>query len=198
MDQRTAAFQRGADHGVARQGRQQAVDLGLDGGDVGRIRTQQNALGHLVVLGLAEQIHGYPVRRGAAIGQHQDFARAGDHVDAHLAEHAPLGAGHIGIARPGDLVDCCDGGCAVGQRPHRLRAAYGEHPVHTGHGRRRQYQGIAVAIRGGDHHHDLAHARHPGRHGAHQHAGRIGRLAAWHVDAHAIKWRDLLAEQGAV
>jgi hypothetical protein len=36
---------------------------------------------------------------GAAVGQHEDLAGAGDHVDADLAEDVLLGAGHIGIAR---------------------------------------------------------------------------------------------------
>jgi hypothetical protein len=37
-----------------------------------------------------------------------------------------------------------------------------------------------------------------GGNGVHQHAGRIGRLAAGHVDAHAVQRRDLLAQQRAV
>jgi hypothetical protein len=58
--------------------------------DVRGVRAQQDALRQLVVLGLAEQIHRDPVGGRAAIGQHQDFARAGDHVDADRTEHPRL------------------------------------------------------------------------------------------------------------
>ena len=50
--------------------------------DVGGVGAQQDALRQFVVLGLGEQVHRHPVGRRAAVGQHQDLARAGDHVDA--------------------------------------------------------------------------------------------------------------------
>jgi hypothetical protein len=37
-----------------------------------------------------------------------------------------------------------------------------------------------------------------GRDGVHQHAARVGGLAAGHIDAHAVQRRDLLAQQRAV
>ena len=49
--------------------------------------------------------------------------RPGDHVDADLAEHLPLGGGDVGVARPDDLVDRGDALGAVGKRRDRLGAA---------------------------------------------------------------------------
>ena len=89
----------------------------------GRVRRKQDRLRHLVVLGLREQIHRDPVRIGAAVGDHQDLRRAGDHVDADRAEHAPLGRGDVGVAGADDLVDLRDRRRAVGERRDRLRAA---------------------------------------------------------------------------
>ena len=56
------------------------------------------------MLGLAQQIGGDPVRIVAAIGDHQNFRRPGDGVDADLAEHFALGGRDIGIAGAHDLV----------------------------------------------------------------------------------------------
>jgi hypothetical protein len=69
------------------------------------VRAQQDRLRQLVVLGLREQVHRHPVGVGGAVADHEDFRRAGDHVDADRAEHAALGRGHVGIARADDLVD---------------------------------------------------------------------------------------------
>jgi hypothetical protein len=63
VDQRATAFQAGADHGLARHGGQQALDLGAHAVEVGGVRAQQDALRQLVVLGLAEQVHRHPVGR---------------------------------------------------------------------------------------------------------------------------------------
>ncbi|MPN63085.1 hypothetical protein SDC9_210839 [bioreactor metagenome] len=70
QDQRAAVAQALGDDGLARHLGQQAVDRGLDGIDVGCIGAQQDGLGQLVVLGLAEQVHGHPLGRGGAVGQH--------------------------------------------------------------------------------------------------------------------------------
>ena len=105
LDQRAAVGQRGADDVCARHGRQQLVDAGFDLGDVVGVGAQQDRLRQLVVLGLREQVHRDPVRIGGAVAQHQDFRRAGDHVDADRAEHAALGGGHVGVAGADDLVD---------------------------------------------------------------------------------------------
>mmetsp|Transcript_29288 Transcript_29288/g.53048 ORF Transcript_29288/g.53048 Transcript_29288/m.53048 type:complete len:339 (-) Transcript_29288:252-1268(-) len=150
------------------------------------------------MFGLAEQVHGHPVWRRGAVGNHEDLARAGDHVDADLAEHMLLGRGHIRIARAGDLVDARDACRAIGQCGHGLGAADREHPVHAGHRGRGQHQRVAHAVGRGHHHDDLGHAGDLGRDGIHQHAARVGGLAARHIDADTVQRRDLLAEQVAV
>jgi len=54
-----------------------------------------------------------------------------------------------------------------------------------------------AAGRGRDHH-QLGHPRGLRRDGVHQHRGRVGRLAARNIEAHAIERGDLLAEHRAV
>ncbi len=134
-------------------------------------------------------------RRSAAIqagslcgvGHDQDLRRAGDQVDADLAEDAALGGGDIGVARPGDLVDRLDRLRAVGQRGHGLRAADAPHLVGAGDLGRQHDQRVENAARRRHDHDDAADARHLGRHDVHQHRGRIGRRAARHVDADRIR-----------
>ena len=170
VDQSTSAFQGSADDIASRHLRQQTLDRRMHGGDVRSIRTQQDALRQLVVLGLAEEVHGDPVGGCGAIGNDQDFTRPGDHVDAHLTKHAPLGAGHIGVARASDFVNTRERGGAVGQRRHSLRAAHGEHAVHTRHMGGCQHQCIALALRCGHDHHDVFDTGHLRGDGVHQHA----------------------------
>ena len=169
MNERAAPGQAFGDDGRARQGRQQALHGLMHLPHVVFIRGKKNALRQLIVLGLAEQVHRHPVRRRRAIGQHEDFAGAGNHVDAHLPEHVLFGAGHVGVAGAGDLVHARHAGRAVSERGNGLHD-----------------------------HDDFAHARHVRGHGVHQHAGRVGRLAAGHVNAHAVQRRDFLAQQSAV
>ncbi len=71
------------------------------GGVVG----DQDGLRRGIMLGLAEQIGGDPFRIVLAIGDHQNFRRAGDAIDADLAEDFALGGCDIGIAGADDLVD---------------------------------------------------------------------------------------------
>ncbi len=53
VDQRAAPFERRTDHRRTRHPGQQPLDLGTHLGDVVRVGAQQDALRHLVVLGLA-------------------------------------------------------------------------------------------------------------------------------------------------
>ena len=70
-------------------------------------------------------------RRSAAIqagslsrvGDDEHLRRAGDHVDADLAENMPLGGGDEGVARADDLGHRRDRRGAIGERRDRLRAA---------------------------------------------------------------------------
>ena len=59
----------------------------------------------------------------AVVGEDQNFRRAGDHVDADLAEDAALGGCDKGVAGTDDLGDRSDGPGAIGERGDRLRAA---------------------------------------------------------------------------
>ena len=150
------------------------------------------------MLCLAEQVHRHPIGRRGAVGQHQDFAGPGDHVDAYLPEDPALGAGHIRIARASDFVDTRHGGRAIGQRGDGLRTTHGEYAVHPCHSRCRQHQRVALTARCGHDHDDLAHPRHLRRYGIHQHAGRIGRFATRNINAHTVQRRHLLAQARAV
>ena len=90
-------------------GARHARKLGLDGrshavGEGGIVGDQDRLRGG-VVLGLRQKVGGDPGGIVVAVGDDQDLRRAGDQVDADLAEHAALGGGDIGVARAGDLVD---------------------------------------------------------------------------------------------
>ena len=85
----------------------------------------------------------------------------GDHVDADLAEHQPLGRGDIGVAGADDLGHRRDGRGAVGQRRHRLRAADAVDLGDAAELRRRQHQRVELAVRRRHHHHDARARRRP-------------------------------------
>ena len=114
-----------------------------------------------VVLGLRQQVGGDPVGVAGLVGEDQHLGRAGDHVDADLAEHQALGRRHIGIAGPDDLGHRLDRLGAVGERGHRLRAADAIDLVDAGELGRRQYQGRKLAVRRRHHHHQPRRSRRP-------------------------------------
>ena len=58
----------------------------------------------LIVFGLGEHIGGQVFGIGGLIGDNENFAGAGDHVDAHRTSHDLLGQSNINIARSGDNV----------------------------------------------------------------------------------------------
>lgn len=70
--------------------------------------------------------------------------------------------------------------------------------MHTRHIGSSQHQRVLLTLGRRHDHDDVLHTGHMGGNGVHQHARRIGRLAARHVNAHAIQRRDLLAQQRAV
>ena len=110
---------------VSARGRslQLALDRALHRSAEGGIVGDQDRLRRGVMLGLGQQVGGDPVRIVAAVGDHQHFRRAGDHVDADRAEHLALGGRDIGVAGADDLGDRADGLGAIGKRGDRLRAA---------------------------------------------------------------------------
>ena len=145
------------------------------------------------MLRLREQIGGDPARIDAVVGGDDDLGRAGDGVDADVAEHQPLGRGDVGVAGADDLVDARHALGAVRHRGDRLRAADHEHAVDAGQPRGRQR--LRRRARRG--HHDLAHARDARRDGGHDHRRRIPGLAARHVDADAGQRIDAAADAHA-
>ena len=105
----------------------QGGELRFDGardvvGEPGIVGDQDRLRVH-VVLGLRQQVGGDPVGIAGVVGDHQHLGGAGDHVDADFPEHEALGGGDIGIAGADDLGHRRDGGGAIGQSGHGLRAA---------------------------------------------------------------------------
>ena len=68
------------------------------------------------MLGLAEQVDRDDERVGVLVGDDQDLGRAGEQVDADLAEQLPLGLGDVRVAGAGEQVDLADG---LGAERHR-------------------------------------------------------------------------------
>ena len=134
-----------------------------------------------VVLGLRQEVGGDPIGVAGLVGEDQHLGRAGDHVDADLAEDETLGRRHIGVAGPDDLGDRLDRLGAVGERGHGLRAADAIDLVDAGELGRRQHQRGELAVRRRHHHDQPRAAGDLGRHRVHQHRRRIGRGAARHV-----------------
>ena len=94
------------------------------------------------MLRLGQQVGRDVGRVAAAVVDDQDFARAGDHVDADLAEDQLLRGRHIDVARPGDLLHPRHGCGAVGEGRNGLRPADAEDPVDAGELGGHQYMRI--------------------------------------------------------
>ena len=146
QDQGPAAAQRRGDDLAPLHGRQQPVDAGGDPVEEGRVPGHQDGLGVLVVLGLGEEVHGDPVRIGAAVAQDQDLGGAGHHVDADLTEDRPLGGGDIDVAGADDLVHAGDRVGPIGQGGDGLGPADGEDAVHPGDRGGGQHQVVALPL----------------------------------------------------
>ena len=113
----------------------------------------------------------------------QQVARAGEPVDADLAEHLPLGLLHVQVAGTDDHVDAVDRLGAVGQRGDRLGAA---HPVDDAPrrtaGRRRGRPGRPLRRSPGGAHTATSSRRQPRGDDAHHDRARVGRPPAGNVD----------------
>ena len=115
------------DRGVGDRGARQRRALARDrrhdaSGRAGVVR-QAHGPRQRVVLGLCQEVRRHVRRDRRAVRDDDDLARAGDQVDAHVAEHEALGEGDVEVARPDDLVDRGKRRRPVGQRRHRLGAA---------------------------------------------------------------------------
>ena len=188
----------GAGDGGAGQLRDLHFQLGLHGlGEVGAVSDQHGAC-QFVVLGLTQQVCCHPCRVAAAVGQHQNFAGACDHIDAHLAEHLALGGGNVDVAGANDLIHRRDALGAVGQRRHSLCAAGLENFGHACRGGGGQNDRVHLAVLpGGGGHDDLGHARHLGGDDIHKHGGGVGRRAAGHIHARLFNGGVLLPQHDA-
>jgi hypothetical protein len=138
-DEGPALRQRSGNHLAPRQRGELACHAGGDRLNVARVGRDEDRLRQLVVLGLGEEIHRHPVGLRAAVTHHHDLRRAGDHVDADDAEHAPLGGRDIGVAGAHDLVHRRNRRGAVGERRDRLRSSDAEHAVHAADRGRREH-----------------------------------------------------------
>ena len=104
-DRRLASGQRGRDPLDVHGGFQLASEFAVGG--VGQLDAggDQHAGGHLVVLGLADQVGGDVRRVGGVVGEDRDLGGPGLGVDADLRTADPLGGGDVDVARAGDHVD---------------------------------------------------------------------------------------------
>ena len=151
------------------------------------------------MLRLGEEVRGGVRGIGLRVGDDQDLAGAGDHIDGRDPEDLAFGFRDEGIPRTHDLVGFRDAFGAVGQSRHRLRPADLEDAVDPGDPRRGQNDGIHLSVptrRRGDH--ELLYAGDLGRDGIHQHCGRIRGGPPGHIDAHALQRQDLLAHDNAL
>ena len=151
------------------------------------------------MLRLTQQVRSHKGGVAGAVGNDQDLAGSGDHIDVHPPEDLPLGLRHVGVAGADDLVHLGDSLRTVCQGGDGLGAAGFDDPVHTGQLCRGKDVGahlpLPVGGRGDD---DLAASGELGRNGEHQHGGGIGRRAAGDIQAHLFNGGDLLTHQDAV
>ena len=157
-DRRLPAGQRGGHPLAVHGGLQLGGDFAVGG--VGQLDAggDQHAGGHLVVLGLADQVGGDMRRVGGVVGEDRDLGGPGLGVDADLRAADPLGGGDVDVAGPGDHVDRrqfgpVGVGAAVGQQRDGLGAADGPYLVDAqqrGRGQdRRVRQSVELAACGG-------------------------------------------------
>lgn len=109
-----------------------------------------------------------------------------------------LGGGHVDVAGADDLVHPRHAFGAVGQRGHGLCPADGEDTVDAGDAGGGEDDLVDLAARGRYDHDHFGHPGDLGRDRIHQHRGRVGRLAARHIEPGAVQRGDLLAEHRAV
>ena len=153
----------------------------------------------LVVLRLREQVRCDKAWIAVAVGNDQDLARSGNHVDRHRAENLLFRFGDKGVARTDDLIHLRDALGAVGQCGDRLRAADLEDLVDPRDVRRGKDHGVDLPlfVRRG-HHHDRFDAGDLRRNRVHQHRRRIRRRPAGHIKPRTVDRNHLLTDHDAV
>lgn len=81
------------------------------------------------MLGLADQVSRDQFRIRISVGNDHTIGRAGDHVDANLAEENALGLGNVLIARPDDNISLLHPKQAVRDRGDALYATHVQYNI---------------------------------------------------------------------
>ena len=151
------------------------------------------------VFGLGEQVGGDPFGVAGAVGEDEDFARAGELVDGDGAEHLAFGLDDVGVAGAEDFDHGRDGLRAVGERGDGLRAADLVDLGGPGEFERAEERGgdVAVGVGGGGDD-DLGDARGGGEGDGHDRRGDERRGAAGDVDADAREGIEAFADLDAL
>ena len=150
------------------------------------------------MLRLGKQVRGNEAGIASAICQNEDFRRPCDHVDVHQAIYLPLCLGNIDVARTDDLVHPGNALRAIGERRNSLRTADAEHAAYARNSCCcKDFRRKFAAFRGG--YHDYCrHTSKLCRDAVHQHSGRVACRSARHIEAHAGKGCNFLAEHDAI
>src|SRR5262249_1280441 len=119
-------------------------------------------------------------------------------VDRDSAEHETLRARDVEVARADDLVDPGDRLGTERESADRLRAAGVEDRRYAREVRGRVNRVVRSVSGEGRRAGDLWHASDLRRHGGHENARRITRLATWRIDARAPHRQHAKAEPDAV
>ena len=150
---------------------------GLTGGDQDRRRQR-------IVLRLGHQVGRHLLGAGGVIGDDQHLAGPRQRIDAHPAIDRLLGQRHPQVAGTADHIDARNRFGPEGQRRDRLGATDPIHLLDAGQVGGGQHRGVGQAIGAGRrHHHQSLNARHPRRHGVHQHGARVRGPATGYVQA---------------
>ncbi|GBD14024.1 hypothetical protein HRbin24_02073 [bacterium HR24] len=140
------------------------------------------------MLGPGQQVDGHQGGVGRVIGHDNRLGGAEEAIDAHLTEQAPLGSGHEDVAGAAYLVHPGHRFRAVGHGGDSLHTAGAVDTFDAGDVGRHQLGGGDAAIGAGWRAHDqLAHPRHPRRHGDHQHGRGVDDGGARRVDARPLQ-----------
>ena len=195
-------FQRASGGGGSGQGGALLFQLLLEGIGQTGIVSDADSRGQSIVLRLRKHIRSEPCGVGGRIGQHEHFARPGDHINAHNALHHALGSGDKNIARPGNNIHRLNGLRAVGHGRNGPCPANAVNFINIKKMRCGKNMRINRAVLAGRRKYRQArHAGHLGGYGAHEQAGNKGRIAtltAGNIQAASVNRCNLLAENAAV
>ena len=150
------------------------------------------------MLGLPKQIAGDQGRVGGVVGEHQDFRRPGEQVDAAASEELALGFGDELVAGAAQDVDRFHAVEAESHQGKRGHAAQDENAIGPGgvDGVDRRRKISALRHRRRARHHRF-HPRNLRRDDAHLGRAEHGITSAGDVAAHAVHGNVLVAEDDA-